>query len=538
MKMTFYGAARTVTGSCHMVEACGKRFLVDCGLFQGRLSEQIRNYQDFDFDVSSIDFVILTHAHIDHSGRIPKLYKAGYTGPIYATDATKDLCSIMLPDSGYIQEKEIEWVNRKRIRAGKKPNEPIYTAQDAMDCLKLFKGVSYNQIVRIDDNIAFRMIDAGHMLGSAIVEIYITENSETKKLVFSGDLGNHDMPIIKDPTSEKSANYLVIESTYGDRLHGQMKDQSSELIDIILKTTRRGGNVIIPSFAIGRTQEMLYEINKYIADKEYKEELEKIPGYVDSPLAVHATKIFEENPEYYDKETLSYLLKGDNPLEFKNLHFISTPEESKALNDDPTPKVIISASGMCEVGRIKHHLKHNLFRPECTVLFVGYQADGTLGKRIVSGEKLVKIFGEEIAVRAEIKNLDAFSGHADIDGLLDWINRFETKPANIFIVHGEYDVQQKFAESIKQKFGINTVIPDYEESYTPEGSLINLQPNTPANNKLEIMETLASLKQQVDVLTNSVKSEMKTGDLNVDNLADIKKKLSALQESINVIKKQ
>ena len=537
MKMTFYGAARTVTGSCHMVEACGKRFLVDCGLFQGRLSEQIRNYQDFDFDVSSIDFVILTHAHIDHSGRIPKLYKAGYTGPVYATDATKDLCSIMLPDSGYIQEKEIEWVNRKRVRAGKKPNEPIYTAQDAMDCLKLFKGVSYNQVVKIDDNISFKMIDAGHMLGSSIVEIYITENSITKKLVFSGDLGNHDMPIIKDPTSEKSADYLVIESTYGDRLHGQMKDQSSELIDIILETTRRGGNVIIPSFAIGRTQEMLYEINKYRAQSDLKDELEKIPVYVDSPLAVNATKIFEENPEYYDKETLSYLLKGDNPLEFSNLHFITTPEESKALNDDPVPKVIISASGMCEVGRIKHHLKHNLYRPECTVLFVGYQADGTLGKRILSGEKLVKIFGEEIAVKAEIRNLDAFSGHADKDGLLDWIDEFDQKPKNIFIVHGEYDVQQKFSELIKERFNINTVIPDYEESYTPDGSLIKLQANNVTNNRLEIMETLASLKQQVDVLTNSVKSEMKNGDLNVDNLADIKQKLASLQTSISTIKR-
>lgn len=536
MKITFYGAARTVTGSCHMVEACGKKFLVDCGLFQGRLSEQIRNYEDFPFDVSSIDFVILTHAHIDHSGRIPKLYKKGYKGSIYATEATADLCSIMLPDSGYIQEKEIEWVNRKRIRAGKEPNDPIYTAQDAMDSLKLFKGVRYNETVKIDDNISFKMIDAGHMLGSAIIQIYINEDGKTQKLVFSGDLGNLNMPIINNPSYVKDTDYLVIESTYGNRLHGKMQDQSSKFIDIVLKTTARGGNVIIPSFAVGRTQEILYELNKYIAKSEYKERLNRIPVYVDSPLAVNATKIFEENPEFYDKETLQYLLKGDNPLEFKNLHFITSSEESKALNQDTTPKIIISASGMCEVGRIKHHLKHNLFRPECTVLFVGYQAEGTLGKRILSGEKLVKIFGDEISVKADIEELDAFSGHADKDGLLGWIDKFEKKPKNIFIVHGEYPVQQMFSDSIKQKFNINTVIPDYEESYTMDGKLLKLQVNSAENNRLQIMETLANLKQQVDTLTNSLKDSMKV-NADIDNLSDIQKKLATLQQVIETIKK-
>lgn len=536
MKITFYGAARTVTGSCHMVEANGKKFLVDCGMFQGRLSEQIRNYDNFPFNINDVDFVILTHAHIDHSGRIPKLYKQGYRGTIYATSATTDLCGIMLPDSGYIQEKEIEWVNRKRIRAGKKPNDPMYTAQDALDSLKLFKSIEYNQMVKIDDNISFNMIDAGHMLGSAIVEVYITENSVTKKIVFSGDLGNINMPIIKDPTQENSADYLVIESTYGNRVHGKMEDQSSKFIDIILETIQRGGNVIIPSFAVGRTQEMLYEINKFAAIKGLSEKLRKIPVYVDSPLAVNATKVFEENPEYYDEEALKYLYKGDNPLEFDNLHFVETADQSKSLNDDPTPKVIISASGMCEVGRIKHHLKHNLYRPESTILFVGYQAEGTLGKKILSGEKLVKIFGEEIAVKAHIEVLDAFSGHADKDGLINWIDGFKQKPKSIFIVHGEYLVQQVFKANIKEKFGIDAVIPDYEESYTFDGNLIGLKQNTYTSNRLELLESLSDLKNEIDVLTNNVKADIKN-NTELDQLIELKEKIADLRKDIESVKR-
>lgn len=536
MKITFYGAARTVTGSCHMVETNGKKFLVDCGMFQGKLSEQMRNYDEFPFDVNSVDFVILTHAHIDHSGRIPKLYKEGYKNPIYATSATVDLCGIMLPDSGFIQEKEIEWVNKKRIRAGKKPNDPMYTAQDAKDSLKLFKGIEYNQLIKIDDSVSFRMIDAGHMLGSSIVEVFITENGVTKKIVFSGDLGNQNIPIIKDPTYEKDADYLVIESTYGDRLHGKMEDYTSKFINIILDTIDRGGNLIIPSFAVGRTQEMLYEINKYDAIKEVADRLKKIPVYVDSPLAVNATKIFEENPEYYDNEALNYVNSGDNPLEFDNLHFITTAEQSKALNDDPTPKIIISASGMCEVGRIKHHLKHNLFRPESTILFVGYQAEGTLGKRILAGEKIVKIFGDEIVVKAHIESIDAFSGHADKDGLIDWISKFEKKPKNIFIVHGEYPVQQIFRRHIKESFNIDSIIPDYEESYSLDGNLIESKQNAYTSNRLDVLESLADIKQEIDKLSNDVKSELKN-NIKIDELASIREKIATLKNSINFIKK-
>lgn len=535
MNITFYGAARTVTGSCSMVEAAGKKFLVDCGMFQGKVTDQMLNYDDFPFDISSIDFVILTHAHIDHSGRIPKLYKDGYKGPIYATTATVDLCNIMLADSGHIQEKEIEWVNKKRRRAGKKDSEPMYTAQDGIDSMVLFKGVEYNQKVVIDDNISFTLVDAGHMLGSSIIRLEITEDGETKKVTFTGDLGNKNMPIIKDPTYIDGTDHLIMESTYGNRLHGKIEDQSSKFIDILLRTAQRGGNVIIPSFAVGRTQEILYEINKYAAKEEYSEQLKKIPVYVDSPLAVNATKIFEENPDYYDEESLEYLRKGDNPIDFPNLHLITTSDESKALNEDPTPKVIISASGMCEVGRIKHHLKHNLYRPECTVLFVGYQATGTLGEKIQTGASIVKIFGEEIAVKAEIDYLDAFSGHADRDGLLEWLEKMEVKPKNIFINHGEYDAQQVLRDYITKEFNIPIAIPNYEDTYTIDGEFVKSSAIKYKSTRFDILEMLSYLKQDVDDVNTLVKSEIKN-TIDSNTLDDIYRKLDDIKKALATAK--
>ena len=339
MNLTFYGAAKTVTGSCTMVEVAGNKFLIDCGMFQGKMTDQMLNYDDFPFDVNDIDFMILTHAHIDHSGRIPKLYKAGYTNPIYATNATVDLCGIMLADSGHIQEKEIEWVNKKRRRAGKKENEPMYTAQDGIDSLKLFKGVNYNKKITINENISFTLVDAGHMLGSSIVLLDLTENGQTKRVVFTGDLGNKNMPIIKDPTYIEGADHLIMESTYGNRLHGKMEDQSDKFIDILLRTIERGGNLIIPSFAVGRTQEILYEINKYAAKEGYAEKLKNIPVYVDSPLAVNATKIFEENPEYYDEEAVNYLMKGDNPIDFgtpNQIYYLLTGKKCAQIDFNDT----------------------------------------------------------------------------------------------------------------------------------------------------------------------------------------------------------
>lgn len=535
MNITFYGAARGVTGSCHMVEAAGMKFLIDCGMFQGKLTDQMLNYEEFSFDLNDIDFVILTHAHIDHSGRIPKLYKEGFKGKIYTTTATLDLCGIMLADSGHIQEKEIEWVNKKRRRAGKTENEPMYTAQDGIDSLSLFEGIEYEDIVVINENLSFKLLDAGHMLGSSIVEIYVKEEGKEKKLVFTGDLGNLNMPIINDPTYIESADYLVMESTYGDRSHGKIEDQSGKLIQIMLDTYEKGGNLIIPSFAVGRTQEILYEINKYAEAKGIGEKITKIPVYVDSPLAVNATKVFEENPEYYDEDALKYLLKGDNPLEFKNLHFVSSSEESKALNEDLSPKVIISASGMCEVGRIKHHLKHNLYRPESTILFVGFQAEGTLGKKILSGERIVKIFGEEIAVNAEVKYLDAFSGHADKEGLLTWLRKMNKKPKNIFLVHGEYTGQQALKNTINEEFGINVVIPDYQETYSVNGELLENKVSKYKSARFDILEMLSFLKEDVDEMTNKVKIDIKN-NANTEELKQIYEKLIEVKDVLNKVK--
>jgi len=541
MKITFFGAARGVTGSCHMVEACGKKFLVDCGLYQGTLTEQILNYEPFPFDVNDIDFVILSHAHIDHSGRIPKLFVNGYKNPVYATHATRDLCTVMLPDSGHIQEKEIEWVNRKRMRAGKKPEPPMYTAKDGLDSCDLFKPVDYGKIQVIDDNISFRFLDAGHMLGSAIVEIWIKEQDKTEKIVFSGDLGNEENPIIRSPEQVEEADYLVLESTYGDRLHGSIEDQSKEFIQIILDTIKRGGNVVIPSFAVGRTQEILFELNQYVSkdldNGKYIEELANVPVVVDSPLAKNATEIFEDNFDCYNEDALSYLLTGDNPIGFKNLRFTASADESRAINEDTTPKIIISASGMCEAGRIKHHLKHNLWRPESTILFVGYQAEGTLGRRILSGEKTVKIFGEEIGVHAQIVKLDAFSGHADQQGLLDFVEGITKKPKRIFLVHGEYEGQQVLAQVIKSRFGIDTVIPDRSEKYYLgdekfEKASYNLRET---NLRLDIYEMLTYLKQDMEQVSKSVKFDVKQ-NITEEELFEIKVRLESLRGEMNKVK--
>lgn len=541
MKITFFGAARGVTGSCHMVEAAGKKFLVDCGLYQGTLTEQILNYEPFPFDINDIDFVILTHAHIDHSGRIPKLFVNGYKRPVYATPATRDLCTVMLPDSGHIQEKEIEWVNRKRMRAGKKPEPPIYTAKDGLDSCEIIEAVDYGKIQIIDENISFRFIDAGHMLGSSIVEIWVKEKDMTEKIVFSGDLGNEENPIIRSPEQVEEADYLILESTYGDRLHGSIENQSKEFIDIILNTIRRGGNVVIPSFAVGRTQEILFELNQHVSKSldngKYIEELANVPVVVDSPLAKNATEIFEDNFDCYNEDALSYLLTGDNPIGFKNLTFTASAEESKAINDDPTPKIIISASGMCEAGRVKHHLKHNLWRPESTILFVGYQAEGTLGRRILAGEKNVKIFGEEIGVHAEIKKLDAFSGHADQKGLLDFVDKITKKPKRIFLVHGEYEGQQVLAEVIKSRFGIDTVIPERDEKYyLGDDKFEKASYNLRATNlRLDIYEMLTYLKQDMDAVSKVVKFDVKQ-NITEEELFEIKVRLEGLRAEMNKIK--
>ncbi|MCI8277433.1 MAG: MBL fold metallo-hydrolase, partial [Clostridia bacterium] len=375
MKITFLGAAKTVTGSNFLVEAAGKKFLVDCGMYQGKITEEMENSDPFLYNVNDIDFMLLTHAHIDHSGRIPKLYNEGFKGRIYATKATCDLCSIMLPDSGHIQEVEIEWKNRKRVREGKELLPPLYTAEEAYNSLELFEPVDYDDIVEITDDISVRFNDAGHMLGSSIIEIWSTEEGKTTKTVFTGDLGNNDLPLLDSPTMISNADYLIMESTYGNRLHMRNDDKAKMFLDIVSETLDKGGRVIIPSFAVGRTQEILYEIDKlkeeYGQDEEFARKYKTImnvPVYVDSPLAISATEIFKKNTELFEDEIQEKIKSGDHPLEFPGLQFTQTAEESKALNEDTRPAIILSASGMCEVGRIKHHLKHNLWDPLSTIL--------------------------------------------------------------------------------------------------------------------------------------------------------------------------
>ncbi len=469
MKMTFCGAARMVTGSCCLVETETARFLVDCGMLQGQDAEANGNCQDFPFDPKSIDFVLLTHAHIDHSGRLPKLYVDGFRGPVHTTRATAGLCRIMLPDSGHIQESEAAWHARKDRRADRECAGPLYTMQDAIDTCRLLTEVRYDEPFSPADGIRVCMRDAGHILGSAILEVDITEGGRTTRVVFSGDLGNRNIPIMRDPAIIESADLLVVESTYGDRLHEALADPVERMVTVINETIARGGNVIIPAFAVGRTQEVIYALNR--EEERYRDHRSaflRTQVYVDSPLAVSATRVFEENSDCFDEEAQAFIKAGENPLEFPNLHFTASVEESKALNDDSKPKIIISSSGMADAGRVRHHLKHNLWKREAAVIFVGYQAPGTLGRQLVDGATRVSIFDEEIAVRAHVEMIEGFSGHADRRGLLNWIDAFKRKPTRIILVHGEDGVIDRFAGTIGGTLGIPTHIADFGVAIQPD----------------------------------------------------------------------
>lgn len=530
MKISFHGAVEAVTGSCHLLEFNDKKVLLDCGQFQGSNREERMNFDEFDFVPSEIDYLLLSHCHIDHCGRIPLLVKRGFRGDIICTKPTYDLCKIMLLDSAHIHESEAEWENRKGKRAGKKTVEPLYTQEDADYCMKYFKPKLYGQVVDIDDDFSVRFLDAGHVLGSAIIEIWISEdiNEEALKIVFSGDLGIENKPILNDPTYIEDADYAIIEATYGNRLHENTESRMDELIDIILKTTRRGGNVVIPSFAVGRTQEIIYELNKYY-DFPHNDldELMKIPVYIDSPLAAKATEIFKLNSQVFDEETRELLISGNNPLYFENLNFVQSALESKALNEDKTPKIIISASGMCEAGRIKHHLKHNLWRPESSIVFVGYQAQNTLGRRIRDGEKLVKIFGEEINVSSEVYDLEGFSGHADRNGLLKWLGAFKKRPKKLFIVHGEEEAKTDFAKEVEASLSIECIIPRDGEIYELERNTLSVSEiiknisSPPRSMQPADAEKIESLMKEID----SVK-ELFNNALNLTE--------GVLNESVNV----
>ena len=461
MKLTFIRADHEVTGSCTLLEIGGHYGLIDCGMEQGRdLFENIA----IPVPAAQIEFVLVTHAHMDHTGHLPLLYKQGFRGTVYATEATCDLCGIMLRDAAHIQMSEAEWKGRKAARAGQPAPEPLYTLEDVESVLRLLRPCGYGKRIQVGENIIIRFTDVGHLLGSACIEAWLTEGGTEKKIVFSGDIGNTDQPIIRDPQTVSGADYVLIESTYGDRSHGPRVDYLTALADCIQRTLDRGGNVVIPSFAVGRTQELLYFIRQ-IKDAGMVHGHPHFPVYVDSPLANEATRVFlQTDTSFLDDEACALIRSGINPLYFDDLHTAVTKEDSMALNTDKTPKVILSSSGMCDAGRIRHHLKHNLWRANSAVVFVGFQSPGTLGRRLLDGVEKVKLFGEEIAVKAKIVNFQGLSSHADHDHLVQWIKAFDPKPTHVFVVHGDEDVAPVFAEELNS-LGFHAHAAKFTECY-------------------------------------------------------------------------
>ncbi len=459
MRVEFLGGVRTVTGSATLLEKGSLKWLVDCGMFQGGKELEGRNWKTRPYQAKDLSFILLTHAHIDHSGLIPRLVKEGFRGKVICTKATLDLCEVMLQDSGHIQEMEAEWQNRKGKRAGKGEAVPLYTAKDAEKSLPCFQPVTYGEIVPLAEGVKVRFQDAGHILGSAIVEIWVQEGGEEKKIVFSGDLGSPGQPIVRDPSIIEEGDVVWLESTYGDRLHRSREETVQELLKIVKEAISHRGKVIIPAFAVERTQDIIYTLGQSIRTGV----LPPIPVYIDSPLAISATEIFKKNSDCFDRETQDILLGGENPLEIPGIRYTRTTEESKAINEDTRPGIIVSASGMCDSGRIQHHLKHHLWREESHIVIIGYQAEGTVGRRIVEGAKTVRLFGEEIVVKAHIHTLGGFSAHADQKGLLDWLSHIHNPRAEVFVNHGEEEISMGLSQLASARFHFKTSVPQWRE---------------------------------------------------------------------------
>lgn len=522
MKITFCGGARTVTGSCYLVEVAGCKFLVDCGMFQGNDSE-IYKSSEFLFNPSEIKFVILTHAHIDHSGRLPLLYKKGFKGKIYCTKATKQLSRIMLLDSAHIQEMEAEWGGKKQRRGTLKGYKALYSTSDAEKVLKLFSSIPYDKTKVLNSNISFRLRDAGHLLGSSHIEMWLTEHNIQKKIVFSGDIGNTNQPIIKDPTPIEDADYLLTESTYGEELHPiegahlTSIERAKKLAQIIDSTFQRGGNLVIPAFAVGRTQEMLYFLHLIWKKKMLPY---KVPTFVDSVMGIKATDIFAASvAECFDEEAEKIVANGDNPLHFPSLLIAETSEDSKRINEFPSPCVIISSSGMCDAGRIKHHLKYNIWREDSSILFTGYQASGTLGSQILSGARFIKIFGDSIEVRAKIYTMKNLSGHADQSGIVNWISHFDKKRLKqVFVVHGEEESAKFFSGFLGKELSLNAYAPEFGWTY----DLLNQDSISTPYKPIDDQGLQDELKASVEQLQDKFSS-----------LYDLKKMLDSLSQNCN-----
>ncbi|MFA0816045.1 MAG: MBL fold metallo-hydrolase RNA specificity domain-containing protein [Anaerofustis sp.] len=516
MKLTFLGAAETVTGSCYLLEAADTKVMIDCGMFQGSSELSKLNEEPFDLDVKSLKYLILTHAHMDHSGRIPKLVKDGFTGKVFCTKASRDLCEIMLEDSAHIQEMEAEYDTRKNRRKGMSEVEPLYTMQNATDSMKYFSPVRYNDTIKLNETISFCIRDAGHMLGSGILELWVNEKGESKKIVFSGDLGNLDQPLLKDPTVIDQTDYLVMESTYGNRNHEHKDKRSDKFLKIIMETAEKGGTLVIPSFAIGRTQEILYDLN-YYKENQMLGKFNDIKVILDSPLAIKATEIFKKYYYMLDHDTQELVDKGDDPLVFENLVYSLTADESKAINFDKSVKIIISASGMCEAGRIRHHLKHNIFKENCTVLFVGYQAEGSLGRLILDGAKNIKLFGERIAVKARIESLDYYSGHADHDGLINWVNAFTKKPEKIILTHGETDSIATLRHDLNQ-IGYSVEVGKFKSTYDFSAVSYTAEASAKIPSKETAVQTISQKAEHVLSLIKNKDHMLKVDDTDKINL--------------------
>ncbi|MCP4137843.1 MAG: MBL fold metallo-hydrolase [bacterium] len=539
MKIEFVGGAGTVTGSSYIVKDDDFTIMVDCGMFQGKRELRERNSLSLIYDPPKIDTVLLTHAHIDHSGLVPKLIKDGFYGNIYTTKATADLCSVMFPDSAHIQEMDVKWINKKNKKLGRELEEPLYGSEDAAKALKHLVSLNYGEIVQIHPRVEVRFRDAGHILGSAIIEMWVEEKGKKTKIVFSGDLGPKGQAIIRDPEVISEADILFIESTYGDRLHKNKEDTYQEFKEIIVESLNGSGNIVIPSFAIERTQELIYTLSNLIKDGE----IPGLPVYIDSPLAISATEIFRENPQCFDKETRDILLSGESPLDFNSLTFTRKTEESKRLNE-VTGSVIISASGMCTAGRIKHHLKNNIYKTDASVVFVGYQAEGTLGRRIIEGAKQVKLYGEDVAVKAKIHTLGGFSAHADRNGLLEWMGNIDNKNLKVFVVHGEEKASKSLADAINDKYGYTAYVPSWGEIVDVDTMESSGRAHYGTGESGEVRKAHDPVDQEINSLSRSfeqlisqykqAKDENRLGDLNrlKEDINDVKEMVAVLVDEL------
>jgi len=531
IKVTCLGGTGSVTGSCYLIESpIGKKVLVDCGLFQGGKQMENRNWADWGFIPKEINTLFLTHAHIDHSGRIPKLVKDGFRGRIITSPPTAELCEIMLLDSANIQEMDASWQTRKNRRQSKGEIFPLYTTADAEESLKLFFPIERDRIMDVEPGIRARLRNAGHILGSSILELWVEAADGEVKVVFSGDIGRRNQLIVKDPHEIFAANYLFIESTYGNRLHRSFEDSKKELLDAINYAVSNGEKIIIPAFAVERTQEILYVLGEFYRNGY----LPEIPIYLDSPLAIKATQIFRKNKKYYDQEAMAIVNQGFDPFDIPNLHFTPNTNESMAINEKAGSSIIIAGNGMCTAGRIKHHLKHNLWRPGASIVMVGFQAEGTTGRKIIEGAKSVKIFREDVAVKAKVYTIGQFSAHADQKDLLLWVSHFRESNPRVFVVHGEADSSDTLADKIRKEFNLEVHVPTWKEKLMlkPKEIMREAAPieEEPANILQISSNIIIDLERELKRLRKRLKAnEERVSEDDIDRLKYIKEELQAIE---------